>query len=31
MDFWALQGLMALLGFSVALLYVIYRHMKRKG
>ncbi len=30
MDFWVLQGLMALLGFAVALVYVIYRHLKRR-
>ncbi len=30
MDFWVLQGMMALLGFGVALLYVVYRRMKRK-
>lgn len=31
MDFWVLQGLMALLGFTVALVYVVYKHLKRRN
>ena len=30
MDFLVLQGLVALLGFTVAAAYVYYRHMKRR-
>ncbi len=30
MDFLVLQGYMVLLGFIVALLYVIYKHLKRR-